>query len=61
MLFRMVSLKFKKKMRFKCFPTLITVLCKERVIKLCDIKRVLIFTSRKYEALFSLVRGLLQG
>jgi len=42
MLFRRVSLQFLKKFRFECFPSLITVLCKERVIELCN-KRVLIF------------------
>jgi len=43
MLFRTVHLNFLKKFMFECFPTLITVLCKGRVIELCDIEIVLIF------------------
>jgi len=43
MLFRRVNLKLFKKFRFKSFPILITVLCKGRVIELCNIEIVLIF------------------
>ena len=43
MLFRRVYLKFFQKFRFQSFPNLITVLCKGRVIKLCNIEIVLIF------------------
>jgi len=43
MLFRRVNLKIFKKFRFESFPILITILCKGRVIELCNIKIVLIF------------------
>ena len=43
MLFRRVNLKKIKKFRFESFPVLITVLCKVRVIELCNIDIVLIF------------------
>ena len=43
MLFRRVNLKNFKKFRFESFPILITALCKERVIELCNVKIVLIF------------------
>ena len=42
MLFRRVNLKFFKKFRFESFPNLITVICKGKVIKLCNSKIVLI-------------------
>jgi len=44
MLFRRVNLKIIKKFRFESFPILITALCKGRVIELCNIKIVVIFT-----------------
>jgi len=43
MLFRRVNLNFFKKLRFESFPILITVLCKGRVIELCNIEIDLIF------------------
>ena len=43
MLFRRVNLNFFYKFRFQSFPILITVLCKGRVIKLCNLEIVLIF------------------
>ena len=43
MLFRRVNLKFFTKFRFKSFPILIMLLCKGRVIGLCNIKIVFIF------------------
>jgi len=43
MLFRRINLNFLKKFRFESFPILITVLCKGRVIELCNIEIVLIF------------------
>ena len=43
MLFRKVNLECFKKFRLECFPTQITVLCKGRVIELCNIEIVLIF------------------
>jgi len=42
MLFRRVNLKFFCKLRFESFSILITVLCKGRVIELCNIEIVLI-------------------
>ena len=42
MLFRRVNLKFFKKFRCESFPILITVICKEKVIQLCNSKIVLI-------------------
>jgi len=41
--FRRVNLKIILKFSFESFPILITVLCKGRVIELCNIKIVLIF------------------
>ena len=43
MLFRRVNLKFFSKFRFESFPILKTVLCKGRVIELCNIEIALIF------------------
>ena len=43
MLFSRVNLNFFKKFRFECFSILTTVLCKGRVIELCNIEIVLIF------------------
>ena len=43
MLFRRVNLKFFEKFRFESFPILKTVLCKGRVIELCNIEIALIF------------------
>ena len=43
MLFRRVKLNFFLKFRFECFPILITVLCKRRVIQFRNIEIVLIF------------------
>ena len=42
MLFRRVNLKIFKKFRFESFPILITLICKGKVIKLCNSKIVLI-------------------
>jgi len=42
MLFRRVNLKIFLKFRFESFPILINVLCKGRVIELCNIEIVLI-------------------
>ena len=38
MLFRRVNLKFFRKFRFESFPILITVICKRKVIELCNSK-----------------------
>ena len=43
MLFRRVNLNFFKKFRFEYFQILIMVLCKGRVIELCNIEIALIF------------------
>ena len=43
MLFRRVNSKFFEKFRFESFPVLITVLCRGRVIDLCNIEIVLLF------------------
>jgi len=43
MLFRRVNLNLFKKFRFESFSILITVLCKGRVIELCNIIIFLIF------------------
>ena len=43
MLFRRVNLTFFLKFRFESFPILKTVLCKGRVIELCNIEIALIF------------------
>ena len=43
MLFRRVNSIIFEKFRFESFPVLITVLCKGRVIELCNIEIVLIF------------------
>ena len=43
MMFRRVNSIIFEKFRFESFPVLITVLCKGRVIELCNIEIVLIF------------------
>ena len=42
MLLRRVNLKIFKKFRFESFPILITVICKGKVIELCNSKLILI-------------------